>query len=234
MDATGSITGSAGPDAGANVTVTPPELTIGGEHESITGGGIAALPGAIISGGGTDGSGSISADATPGEILADAGAAAGGAIDAAANAVVTLDYGGLTSSISGLQSQINQLNSAVAGTTGQLASDVQKINQKYSELTDTVYDAMEDASNPQTIITDASATDPEAITLGKIAQSTNSGEIQGDLNVGGIAGSISMEYPSDPESELRCGPSCWTARMTARSAPNTALPARSAAEWTSG
>lgn len=201
VDATGSITGSAGPDAGANVTVTPPELTIGGEHESITGGGIAALPGAIISGGGTDGSGSISADATPGEILADAGAAAGGAIDAAANAVVTLDYGGLTSSISGLQSQINQLNSAVAGTTGQLASDVQKINQKYSELTDTVYDAMEDASNPQTIITDASATDPEAITLGKIAQSTNSGEIQGDLNVGGIAGSMSMEYPSDPESE---------------------------------
>lgn len=201
VDANGSITGSAGADAGANVTVTPPELTIGGEHESITGGGIAALPGAIISGIGSDGSGSISADATPGEVIADAGAAAGGAIDAAASAVVTPDYGGLTSSISGLQSQINQLNSAVSGTTGQLASDVQKINQKYSELTDTVYNAMEDASTPQTVITDASATDPEAVTLGKIAQSTNSGEIQGDLNVGGITGSISMEYPSDPESE---------------------------------
>ncbi len=201
VDATGNITGSAGADAGANVTVTPPELTIGGEHESIAGSGIAAIPGAIISGGGTDGSGSISADATPGEILANAGAAAGGAIDAAANAVVTPDYGGLTSSISGLQSQIDQLNSAVSGTTGQLASDVQQINQKYSELTDTLYNAMEDASTPQTVVTDASATDPDTITLGKIAQSSNSGEIQGDLNVGGIAGSLSMEYPSAPESE---------------------------------
>lgn len=32
-------------------------------------------------------------------------------------------------------------------------------------------------------------------------QSTKRGEIQGDLNVGGIAGSMAMEYPSDPESE---------------------------------
>ena len=201
VDADGSITGSAGADAGANVTVTPPELTIGGKHETIGAGGIAALPGAIISGIGSDGSGSIFAGGTPGEIIADAGAAAGGVIDRTANAVVTPDYGGLTSSINGLQSQINQLNSAVSGTTGQLASDVEQINQKHKELTDTVYDAMEDASTPQTVITDASATDPEAITLGKITQSTNSGEIQGDLNVGGIAGSMSMEYPSDPESE---------------------------------
>lgn len=100
-----------------------------------------------------------------------------------------------------LPAQSGTVDNSISGTTGQLASDVQQINQKYSELTDTVYDAMEDASTPQTVVTDASATDPDTITLGKIAQSKNSGEIQGDLNVGGIAGSLSMEYPSDPESE---------------------------------
>ena len=35
VDATGNITGSAGVDADANVTVTPPEVTIGGAHETI-------------------------------------------------------------------------------------------------------------------------------------------------------------------------------------------------------
>lgn len=114
-----------------------------------------------------DASGSVFTESTPGEVIANAGAAAGGAIDGAANAVVTPDYGGLSSSISGLQSQLGQLSSAVSGTTGQLASDVQSINQKYSDLTDTVYGALEDASTPQTIITDASAADPDTVTLGK-------------------------------------------------------------------
>ena len=74
---------------------------------------------------------------------------------------------------------------------------------KFNELTTTMFDAIyavgdEDAAT----ITDASTIDVELITLGKAHKSENHGEVSGDLNVGGVAGSMSEESEIDPEDDV--------------------------------
>ena len=63
---------------------------------------------------------------------------------------------------------------------------------KFNELTTTMFDAIYAVGDEdEATITDASTVDVELITLGKAHKSENHGEVSGDLNVGGVAGSMS-------------------------------------------
>ncbi len=115
--------------------------------------------------------------------------------------MATPELGGLTSAVNGIGGQLSRLNSAVTGAVGTLADDVRAINAKFSEISDTMYNAVSEAQNGD-IITDTSAIDIESITLGKVAGSKNSAAVNGDINVGGIAGAMAMEYTLDPEDDV--------------------------------
>lgn len=119
------------------------------------------------------------------------------------DSVTVPDLGGLTSSISGIGSQLTMLNSAVAGTTGQLAQDVREINDKFSAISDTLYDAISSATDPENRpVKDTSAENIALVTLGKVLRCENQGQITGDLNVGGVAGTMAIEYSVDPEDDV--------------------------------
>ena len=124
-----------------------------------------------------------------------------GTIDASTNIVASPDLGGLSSAVNGISGQIALLNSAVAGTVGTLAEDVRQINAKFSELSDTLFEAMDQVENGD-IITDTSALDIDSITLGKVSYCTNRGAVSGDINAGGVAGSMGQEYTADPEDDV--------------------------------
>ena len=126
---------------------------------------------------------------------------ASGAITGSTQIVAAPDLGGLTSSINGLSSQVTMLNSAASGTVGTLTNDIRAISNKFNEISSTVLGALSDSSSSD-IVSDTSSVDIDAVTLGKVSLSRNSGAVYGDVNTGGIAGSMAIEYSLDPEDDV--------------------------------
>ena len=125
---------------------------------------------------------------------------ASGSITGSTQIVAAPDLGGLTSSINGLSSQVTMLNSAANGTVGTLANDIRAISNKFNELSNTVLSAMSDSG--VSVISDTSSVDIDAVTLGKVSLSKNNAAVYGDVNTGGIAGSMALEYSLDPEDDV--------------------------------
>lgn len=139
----------------------------------------------------------------PGHIGTGGGMLGGGQASGSAQIVATPDLGGLTAAINGIGSQLSQLNRAISGTTGQVAEDVRAINEKYNELTNTMFEAIFSVGESDgDLVTDTSGVNVDLITLGKASRTVNRGAVNGDLNTGGIAGSMSIEYELDPEDDV--------------------------------
>lgn len=99
-----------------------------------------------------------------------------------------------------------ELNGNADGTITLLAEDFREINGKASEVRDTLLDLADEMSSASADISDytedISAKDTEGRSDGKIAGCVNYGQINGDVNAGGIAGSMAIEYGFDPEGDI--------------------------------
>lgn len=80
-----------------------------------------------------------------------------------------------------------------------LFEDIQAIAEQINAIEKTLSGGEE---NIQTEIADISDLDTEEDTSGKVSLCTNTGTVQGDRNVGGVAGIISFENDFDPESDI--------------------------------
>lgn len=99
-------------------------------------------------------------------------------------------------------SRLNDLNNSASGSVDTAADDLRDINSKFNEVSNTVLAAISAAGNPASVISDGSQGNIDKITLGKTSACTNSGAVSGDVNTGGIAGSIAIEYELDPEDDV--------------------------------
>ncbi len=209
VDGKANVTGSGNVTGGASSSSTT-TATPGDTTASVTpgeGGSIDVTPkddgGVTVDI--TTGSGSVTID--PGKLDVDhsgtatGGLDAAGRADAAAGLVAAPDLGGFTSAVNGVSSQINLLNDAVTGTVGTVSNDIKAINKKFNEISNTLFDAM-DSSGSGDLITDASAVDVDKITLGKLSACRNEAAVSGDINIGGVAGSMALEYALDPEDDV--------------------------------
>ena len=104
--------------------------------------------------------------------------------------------------ITGFGSRLNDLNNSASGSVDTAADDLRDINSKFNEVSSTVLAAISAASDPASVISDGSQGNIDKITLGKTSACTNSGTVSGDVNTGGIAGSIAIEYELDPEDDV--------------------------------
>lgn len=104
--------------------------------------------------------------------------------------------------ITGFGSRLNDLNNSASGSVDTVADDLRDINSKFNEVSNTVLAAISAASDPASVISDGSQGNIDKITLGKTSACTNSGAVSGDVNTGGIAGSIAIEYELDPEDDV--------------------------------
>lgn len=104
--------------------------------------------------------------------------------------------------ITGFGSRLKDLNNSASGSVDTVADDLRDINSKFNEVSNTVLAAISAASDPASVISDGSQGNIDKITLGKTSACTNSGTVSGDVNTGGIAGSIAIEYELDPEDDV--------------------------------
>lgn len=127
-----------------------------------------------------------------------------GYVDNAANELNNVRLNAsIDSVITGLSSQVTMLNNAASGTVGTLANDIRSINNKFNELTGTLFSAISSLSGGTgDIIVDASDVDIDSVTFGKVSSCRNSGAVYGDVNTGGITGSMTIEYTLDPEDDV--------------------------------
>ena len=116
-------------------------------------------------------------------------------------------HGVITDNMENIQNELNAISYSVSGQSGILSDDLKDINDNAAALSDTAIQAvnmLSSARSADDILVDNSE-EEEELTFGKITRSENSAAVNGDSNVGGIVGNLSVEDDVDPESELRTG-----------------------------
>ena len=119
------------------------------------------------------------------------------------------DYKGtLQSLFDNLRSTMNELdalNGELTADTSSLTADLRAVNDQMSVVVNLFLDVFVDMSSADAsdVFEDTSDEDIDAVTLGKVRGSTNHGMVEGDLNVGGIAGAMAIEYELDPEDDAK-------------------------------
>ena len=99
---------------------------------------------------------------------------------------------------------LSRLNDYADRLGDDFADDLRAINDQCAVIEDILFDIVDeikDASlNPKEHTEDISSEDGQGASDGKTANCINYGEINADVNVGGIVGAMGIENPDDPES----------------------------------
>ena len=100
-----------------------------------------------------------------------------------------------------LNHEIEEMNQT-ANRGGQLLSQhLKEVNQQFNAVTEVIRSAGE-AEGDRELIVDISEEEAADTTWGKIQKCRNEGAVEGDVNIGGIAGSMAIEYDFDPEDDV--------------------------------
>ena len=115
----------------------------------------------------------------------------------------------ITDCVWNISNEMAAISQSVNGNSGILRDDFKAITENLNALSDTALQTagvIATVDQPEDVLVDGSeASEKEDLTLGKTASCENRGSVNGDSNVGGIAGSLSLENELDPESELNLG-----------------------------
>ncbi len=103
----------------------------------------------------------------------------------------------------GVSDQLELLNRDVSASSDTVLEDVRQINRRFTALMNTLLDVVEDAEgvSASSVVEDTSDEDIEEAVNGKILLCSNSGEIAGDIDAGGIAGAMMVYNELDPEND---------------------------------
>lgn len=117
--------------------------------------------------------------------------------------VTVTNFNMVIGAITAAGSQLSYITENVKTTSTALSSDLRSINSKFTELSNTMFSAIASVGGSSAdLVTDASTVDINAVTLGKVSGSKNTAAVYGDVNTGGIAGSMAIEYTLDPEDDV--------------------------------
>lgn len=110
----------------------------------------------------------------------------------------------LSTSLSQVMDDMAQVNSTSTLSGDLLIDDLEAINLQFTLVLDLALEIIQDVStyNELTLIEDISTFDTSEIFAGKVTDCENTAYVEGDINVGGIAGAISFEIAFDPEDDL--------------------------------
>lgn len=94
------------------------------------------------------------------------------------------------------------LESQVSDLTDDLADRIRGINSQLTKTFDTLTDTLYQADDDTELFSDTSQEDIDRVMDGKIRGCDNYGAVSGSTGVGGVAGTMSIEYELDPEDDL--------------------------------
>lgn len=92
----------------------------------------------------------------------------------------------------------------MSSATTALLSDVRAINNQFMKVMNLFLNVLNNTQNVDytDVYADVSEESLQSATRGKVLECTNYGSVEADRNVGGLAGSIAIEYDLDPEDDL--------------------------------
>ena len=98
---------------------------------------------------------------------------------------------------------LSRLSVETATYSTQIISDMKSVNDQFNVVMMRLCDILELAlsKDKDDIIQDVSEEELSSTTDGKVYNCDNYGKIDGDVNVGGVAGTMDIEYDFDPESD---------------------------------
>ena len=114
------------------------------------------------------------------------------------------DSDALNTSLSGMNQELSALSHEISGSTTTLLADVRAVNNKLMDVMNQFVDLLDDALNTDAsdLIEDVSEESLQSAVRGKVLECENYGDVSADRNVGGVAGSMAIEYDLDPEDDL--------------------------------
>lgn len=113
---------------------------------------------------------------------------------------ITAAHNSLSASVSAMQGTMSSIVSTAQSSTDSMTNDIRQMSDQVSALAKTLSTASDRVG---VSVTDVSDKDTEKDLTGKIVDCINRGRVAGDLNVGGIAGSIGFENHLDPEADVQ-------------------------------
>lgn len=152
-----------------------------------------------------DGSGSASGDSASGSSgsIESAIDSASGRIESATDGAVTQAdiESALRRGMDQLSHRLADAYDAFSASGGALAYDLNQANNQFSKVMLMMANAM-NGSPQNDVFRDVSEELGETVTEGNVAGNENRGIVEGDNNIGGIAGSMGIEYEFDLEDSL--------------------------------
>lgn len=106
-------------------------------------------------------------------------------------------------SLDSVSSEVGGMRGDLSSSGDQLHSDARAVSDQLGVVSDLLMDGYNDAfaDEDEDRIEDISDTDTTG-SQGRALRSINYGTIEGDVNVGGVAGSMAIEYDLDPEDDI--------------------------------
>ncbi len=122
--------------------------------------------------------------------------------------------------VSGMAGQIQSMSASLGEGSGVLKQDLEAISNNLDALSGSALqtvDLLASSQNEDMIVDESASETSDAITLGKITDCRNAGEVTGETNVGGIAGAMALENALDPDLDLTSTDAVLRKRFSYRS-----------------
>ncbi len=107
----------------------------------------------------------------------------------------------LDMTLENLLQRMRELQSSTNQAGDGLSANLRKIHNQYKNITNVLRDA-QNREDEDGLVKDVSEENQYDVTWGKVATCVNKGKVDGDVNVGGLAGSMAVEIGFDPEDDL--------------------------------
>ncbi len=104
--------------------------------------------------------------------------------------------------ISEIENELMALNADLTSLSSDLVARVGRLNEIFNNISNNIASNIYDLENGDIVDDSVSETEIDGVTLGKLFGCQNLGRIEGDYNVGGIAGAMGIEYTLDPEDDI--------------------------------
>ncbi len=103
--------------------------------------------------------------------------------------------------LSAIENELKELNKEITSLSSELVAKVGEINDLMNGVINNIMDMIYGIGNGELVDDRITESEIETVTSGKVFACHNSGSVFGDKNVGGIAGSMGIEYSLDPEDD---------------------------------
>lgn len=113
----------------------------------------------------------------------------------------------LYDAMAGLSGEMESLNGLLQDGNHTLTEDLRAVSRQFNTVFDVLLDVLTDLRDTtdqgvDTLIQDTSDQDISATREGKVADCRSTGAVEGDRNVGGVAGAMAIEFDLDPEDDM--------------------------------